>query len=30
MVDNLDRFERRHIALQNYRHHPSLPGEVAV
>jgi thymidylate synthase len=29
-VRSLDRVERRQIALHNYRHHPALPGEVAV
>jgi thymidylate synthase len=29
-INNLEGFERRHIALRDYRHHPSLPGEVAV
>jgi thymidylate synthase len=27
---SLDHVERRQIALLDYRHHPSLPGEVAV
>jgi thymidylate synthase len=29
-VRNLDDIERRQITLQDYRHHPPLPGEVAV
>jgi thymidylate synthase len=29
-VRSLDRIERRQIALLDYRHHPALPGEVAV
>jgi thymidylate synthase len=29
-VKDLDTIERRHVALLDYRHHPSLPGEVAV
>ncbi len=29
-VNSLDNIERRQVALQDYRHHPSLPGEVAV
>ncbi|MCS6850860.1 MAG: thymidylate synthase [Gemmataceae bacterium] len=29
-VTDLDRIERRHIMLEGYRHHPPLPGEVAV
>jgi thymidylate synthase len=29
-VTSLDNIERRHIALLNYRHHPTLAGEVAV
>jgi thymidylate synthase len=29
-VGDLDRIERRHIVLHDYRHHPALKGEVAV
>jgi thymidylate synthase len=29
-VTDLDHIERRHVALIDYRHHPVLPGEVAV
>src|SRR5205823_4464903 len=29
-VRSLDNIERRQIALLDYRHHPALPGEVAV
>ncbi len=29
-VTRLDDFERQHIALRDYRHHPALHGEVAV
>jgi thymidylate synthase len=29
-VNSLDHIERRQVALLDYRHHPSLPGEVAV
>ena len=29
-VNSLDRIERKQIALLNYRHHPTLAGEVAV
>jgi len=29
-VNELDKIERRHIALRDYRCHASLPGEVAV
>jgi thymidylate synthase len=29
-VTRLDHVERRHIRLLDYRHHPALPGEVAV
>jgi thymidylate synthase len=29
-VKSLDDIERRQIALLDYRHHPALPGEVAV
>jgi thymidylate synthase len=29
-VNSLDNIERRQIALLDYRHHPALPGEVAV
>src|SRR5262245_16070698 len=29
-VTSLDRVERRHVVLHDYRHHPALAGEVAV
>jgi thymidylate synthase len=29
-VRHIDGFERRHIALEGYRHHPPLRGEVAI
>jgi thymidylate synthase len=29
-VNSLDRVERPQVALLDYRHHPALPGEVAV
>jgi thymidylate synthase len=29
-VNSLDNIERRQVAVLDYRHHPALPGEVAV
>ncbi len=29
-VKSIDEFAHRHIAFENYRHHPALKGEVAV